>query len=137
MFLQCASCRWTGLNDQSTCRYDKRIEVLKCNGYDVASYLTVLSSWRGIVCVPMCWWWSDDSRDDDDDDDAGEMEPQPGGEWFKAFRRQLLGQLQQLRATGKTTHFSRASSAATWYIPAAGGDGGVSLMWSRLWSSLV
>ena len=45
-----------------------------------------------------------DDDDDDDDDDVGEMEPQSGGERFKAFRRQLLGQLQQLRATGKTTH---------------------------------
>jgi len=48
----------------------------------------------------------DDSDDDDDVNDAGEMEPQSGSERFKAFRRQLLGQLQQLCATGKTTRFT-------------------------------
>jgi len=49
----------------------------------------------------------DDDNDGDggdDDDGAGEMEPRSGGKRFKAVRRQLFRQFQQLRATGKTTH---------------------------------
>jgi len=44
---------------------------------------------------------------------AGAMEPQSSGEWFKAFRRQLLRQLQQLCETGKTTRFHTRPAAAS------------------------
>ena len=45
--------------------------------------------------------------------DAGEMEPQSGAKWFKAFRRQLLGQLKQLRQTGNEKSQSNLGRAAS------------------------